>query len=95
MGFWSIVTSDKEKADRIFKDVIATHNSNVVRHVNNSIQEYVDFEDGVHLVKLRPTENARGYRHAKLWIDKNIPQDIAYEVFLPKFMGNENDIVWI
>lgn len=95
MDYWSVVTFDKEKAEKIFNDVIASRTSRIIRQSKNSVYEYVDFEDGVRLIRLRPTENARGYRHTKLWIDKNTPHDIAYEVFLPKFIGNENDIVWI
>lgn len=95
MACWSIVTSDKEKADRIFKNVITAHNSKVIRHVCNINRECVYFEDGNWLIKLLPSESARGYRHTKMWIDKEIPRDVANAVFLTKFIGDKKDIVWI
>lgn len=91
---WSVVTSDYDKALTIMSSIANERGIPVrYRHVGRLRTDIV-FEDDVWLRWIRPSDNARGYRHGKLWCDINVKKEILDCVILPKYFGKYEDIVW-
>lgn len=91
---WSVVTSDRDKAANKIAEIERDYNKEVLRRKNGANEASIIFEDGVWLRWVRPSDSDRGYRHGKMWCDKNIPRDIFRCVILPKYFGKYEDILW-
>lgn len=93
---WGVVTGNKEKADKIFAEVEKEYEGHIVKRIVSSIQRVTYFEGGHRLIWVRPSQNARGYRFHRIWLDKDIvDEEILRCVIFPKLYCNREDIIWI
>lgn len=91
---WSVVTPDRNKARKIISEIEHGYGVKVNYKKDNRNELSVFFEDGVWLRWVRPTDNARGCRHGKLWCDKSVSYDDIELHILTKYYGKREDIVW-
>ena len=91
---WCVVTSDRQKAEKLMKRIESDHMARVCYRINKIDDMLIQFTDGVRLKWVRPTEYARGYRIGRMWCDAGVDRDILNAVILPKYRGKIEDIVW-
>lgn len=98
--FWGVVTSNKEKADKIFDEIEKEYRGRIVKKVFTpellDEKRFTRFEDGNVLSWLIPSLAIRGYRYHRIWLDKDITdKEILNCVIYPKLYCKEDDVIWI
>ena len=92
---WGVITSNKEKADKVFAEIEKEYCEHIVRKIIGSNRNYIKFDDGNDLIWIKPS-NVRGYRFHRLWIDKDIDIQTLEATLAPSFLYCKySDIIWI
>ena len=68
-----------------------------IRHyVGGKSHLHIKYEDGTEFVCI-PSQAIKNYniQISKLWIDKEIDSDTIKKQILPKYIGKQEDIIWI
>lgn len=79
-----IITSNEEKADKIFEEIFNSNKGNIKRYIDSKNQKEILFEDNItHYVWVRPSNSARGCRFKGAYIDKDINIEIFENVIIP------------
>ena len=91
---WGVVTSSSEKAFRVFKEVEAQLLC-LTRRVYYPDREtpymYDEFNNGVRLHWLHPTENVCGARFRRVWIDSELSEEYVRKILGPMLIDVEPD----
>lgn len=91
---WAVITSNKEKADAIFASVEKEYEGHIIRKVISRNRYYTEFDDGHDLVWIPLSCSVRGYRFHRLWIDKDLEEEVIHKV-LAYSRCDYRAIIWI
>lgn len=92
---WAVVGFTRKRAKEIIEDIVSSCGKEVSRRMISSHTLRIEFTDGTVLQHIRTSENSRGNKIGKMWCDKDINRDILYEVIMPIYFGDRDDIVWL
>lgn len=93
---WGVITSNREKANKVFDKVEKEYEHSILRRVVSTNSRETIFQDGHRLIWVRPTQNSRGRRYNRVWIDKDtVNEEILYYVIYPQLLCSKKDITWI
>ena len=92
IGVW---TSNRVLAEDTIAKIEKTFGDGVVRR--RSYSDMLTQDDQGNMVKwVRPSENARGYKFDKVYVDIQVSRDILFTIILPcLWRGNYEDVIWI
>lgn len=91
---WGVVTSNREKANKVFDEVEKEYERSILRKIVSPNNRETIFQDGHRLIWARP--NVRGRRYNRIWIDKDIvDEEILHCVVYPQLLCSKKDITWI
>ncbi len=86
LGIWEtvgIITSDFNLAESFFEVIYKRHKRKVVKFTKSKCNLYILLKNGTRYMWIRPTDNSRGYRFSKVYLDHNIDYRLLQEVILP------------
>lgn len=90
-----IITSDKEKADDIFEDIITSNKGHIKHYANGLTNREIILDNGTRYVWIKPLDSARGFRLKGAYIDRNIDIELFDNVIRPMFVYCRKDDIKI
>lgn len=92
---FGVMSNDRNKVDLIFNEIEQQNSKHILFKINSKYRRETYFDDGNILIWVRPTENARGYRYHKLWLDRDITDvDILNNLVFAKLYMSESEIIY-
>ena len=82
-GKIGVFTNKRDKASIIFEELYSQNKENVERYRQSKDQIDLLLKDGDYYTWIKPTDNSRGHRCYKAFIDKNITLDILNTIVVP------------
>lgn len=93
IGVW---TSVRVLAEDTIARLEQTELGEIHRRIQSASTIRVEDVDGSYIQWIRPSDNARGYKLDKAYVDIHVNTDILFTIILPcLWHGNFEDIIWI
>lgn len=78
-----IITNNYKKATDLFTQLEQEHLGKIVRFINSKERKELILDDNTFYKWVKPSDNSRGHRFRKVYIDKNITLDKLNNIILP------------